>query len=170
MTGFRVAYGGAQALYGIAPDLTCLGKIIGGGLPVGAYGGRARHHGPHRAPGAGLPGRDPLGQPAGHGGRHRHPEAAPEEGLLREAGKEERPAHAPAWRRRPPEAGIPAQVDHVGSMLGLFFCAETGKELRRRQEERPSALLDVLPGHARRGRLHRAVPVRSALPVRGPYR
>ena len=40
MTGFRVAAGGAQALYGVTPDLTCLGKIIGGGLPVGAYGGR----------------------------------------------------------------------------------------------------------------------------------
>jgi len=39
ITGFRVAYGGAQALYGVRPDLTCLGKIIGGGLPVGAYGG-----------------------------------------------------------------------------------------------------------------------------------
>ncbi|MCP5464026.1 MAG: glutamate-1-semialdehyde 2,1-aminomutase [Deltaproteobacteria bacterium] len=41
MTGFRVALGGAQELYGITPDLTCFGKIIGGGLPVGAYGGRA---------------------------------------------------------------------------------------------------------------------------------
>lgn len=40
MTGFRVAYGGAQSIYGITPDLTCLGKIIGGGLPVGAYGGK----------------------------------------------------------------------------------------------------------------------------------
>ena len=40
ITGFRVAYGGAQTMYGITPDLTCLGKIIGGGLPVGAYGGR----------------------------------------------------------------------------------------------------------------------------------
>jgi glutamate-1-semialdehyde 2,1-aminomutase len=40
MTGFRVAYGGAQELYGITPDLTTLGKIIGGGLPVGAYGGQ----------------------------------------------------------------------------------------------------------------------------------
>jgi glutamate-1-semialdehyde 2,1-aminomutase len=40
MTGFRVAYGGAQEFYGIRPDLTTLGKIIGGGLPVGAYGGR----------------------------------------------------------------------------------------------------------------------------------
>ena len=41
MTGFRLAPGGAQALYGVRPDLTCLGKIVGGGLPVGAYGGRA---------------------------------------------------------------------------------------------------------------------------------
>ena len=41
MTGFRVAYGGAQSLFGIEPDLTTLGKIVGGGLPVGAYGGRA---------------------------------------------------------------------------------------------------------------------------------
>ncbi|MBM3934342.1 MAG: glutamate-1-semialdehyde-2,1-aminomutase [SAR202 cluster bacterium] len=40
ITGFRVGYGGAQALYGVKPDITCLGKIIGGGMPVGAYGGR----------------------------------------------------------------------------------------------------------------------------------
>lgn len=40
ITGFRLAYGGAQELFGITPDLTCLGKIIGGGLPVGAYGGK----------------------------------------------------------------------------------------------------------------------------------
>jgi len=42
ITGFRVAYGGAQELYGIKADMTCLGKIIGGGLPVGAYGGREK--------------------------------------------------------------------------------------------------------------------------------
>jgi len=42
MTGFRVAYGGAQEFYGIKPDMTCLGKVIGGGLPVGAYGGKKR--------------------------------------------------------------------------------------------------------------------------------
>ncbi|HBC56382.1 MAG TPA: aspartate aminotransferase family protein, partial [Gammaproteobacteria bacterium] len=40
MTGFRVALGGAQSLYGVTPDLTTLGKVIGGGLPVGAFGGR----------------------------------------------------------------------------------------------------------------------------------
>ena len=45
ITGFRVAWGGAQARYGVRPDLTCLGKIIGGGLPVGAYGGSPRAHG-----------------------------------------------------------------------------------------------------------------------------
>lgn len=43
MTGFRVAYGGAQELYGIQPDLTCLGKIIGGGLPLAAYGGKEEY-------------------------------------------------------------------------------------------------------------------------------
>ena len=41
MTGFRISYGGAQARFGITPDLTTMGKVIGGGLPVGAYGGRA---------------------------------------------------------------------------------------------------------------------------------
>src|SRR6185295_17898982 len=41
ISGFRAAPGGAQAVFGVRPDLTCLGKIIGGGLPVGAYGGRA---------------------------------------------------------------------------------------------------------------------------------
>ncbi|NDD22368.1 MAG: glutamate-1-semialdehyde 2,1-aminomutase, partial [Synechococcaceae bacterium WBA_3_309] len=41
MTGFRIAYGGAQAKFGVTPDLTTMGKVIGGGLPVGAYGGRA---------------------------------------------------------------------------------------------------------------------------------
>ncbi len=40
MTGFRVALGGAQDYYDVQPDLTCLGKIIGGGMPVGAFGGR----------------------------------------------------------------------------------------------------------------------------------
>src|SRR5205085_10799465 len=41
MTGFRLSLGGAQQRFGIRPDLTCFGKIIGGGLPVGAFGGRA---------------------------------------------------------------------------------------------------------------------------------
>ena len=65
MTGFRVAFGGAQALYGIRPDLTTLGKVIGGGLPIGAYGGRADIMRLRVAPRAGLPGGHALGQSAG---------------------------------------------------------------------------------------------------------
>jgi len=53
MSGFRVHLGGAQALYDVCPDLTCLGKVIGGGLPVGAYGGRADLMG-HVAPEGGV--------------------------------------------------------------------------------------------------------------------
>ena len=57
MTGFRVAYGGAQSVFGIKPDLTTLGKVIGGGLPVGAYGGRAEIMDQMLARGQGLSGR-----------------------------------------------------------------------------------------------------------------
>ena len=52
MSGFRVDPGGAQALYGVIPDLTCLGKVIGGGLPVGAYGRSSRYHASCRSEGA----------------------------------------------------------------------------------------------------------------------
>src|SRR5258707_7003764 len=65
MTGFRVALGGAQALYGVRPDLTTLGKIIGGGMPVGAFGGRRDAMERLRPFGsiypAGTPVRDPVG-------------------------------------------------------------------------------------------------------------
>src|SRR5439155_1152365 len=63
ITGFRVAYGGAQELYGVRPDLTCLGKVIGGGLPVGAYGGSAADE-PRGAARRRLSGRHAVGQPA----------------------------------------------------------------------------------------------------------
>ena len=67
MTGFRLALGGAQELYGIRPDLTCLGKIVGGGLPGRGLRRPRRHHGHRRARGPGLPGGHALGQPAGDG-------------------------------------------------------------------------------------------------------
>ena len=72
ISGFRAAYGGAQSLYGVTPDLTCLGKIIGGGLPVAAYGGAAGGHGGRRAAGSGLSGRDALREPPRHERRHRN--------------------------------------------------------------------------------------------------
>ena len=63
ISGFRAAAGGAQSVFDVSPDLTCLGKIIGGGLPVGAYGGRADVMSLVAPAGPGLPGRHALGQP-----------------------------------------------------------------------------------------------------------
>ena len=70
ISGFRVAYGGAQTLYGITPDLTVLGKIIGGGLPVGAYGGRKEIMDLMAPVGAGLSGRNVVGKPLSRVRRH----------------------------------------------------------------------------------------------------
>ena len=69
MTGFRVALGGAQQRFGIRPDLTTLGKIIGGGLPIGAYGGRADIMHKIAPARSGLSGGNAFGQSAGGGRR-----------------------------------------------------------------------------------------------------
>ncbi|MBI2829673.1 MAG: glutamate-1-semialdehyde 2,1-aminomutase, partial [Chloroflexi bacterium] len=120
ITGFRVHYSGAQSLYGIVPDLTCLGKIIGGGLPVGAYGGR-REIMEMMAPvgkvyQAGTLSGNPLAMTAGietlkvlrKPGTYDLLEArsaALEKGIKDAATK----------------AGIPAQVSRVASLLTFFF-------------------------------------------------
>jgi glutamate-1-semialdehyde 2,1-aminomutase len=123
MTGFRVAYGGAQRLYRIRPDLTTLGKIIGGGLPVGAYGGQAAlmdlvaPAGPVYQ--AGTLSGNPLAVAAGlktleilrRPGLYERLEALTEKlvvGLTTEAVK----------------AGVPLTVNHVGSMFTPFFTAQ----------------------------------------------
>ena len=115
MTGFRVAFGGAQQRYGIRPDLTTLGKVIGGGLPIGAYGGRTDIMSKVAPAGPDLPGGHALRQSAGGGRGTRH--AAPPEGAsgnLRAAGS----ARRGTVRRRLP-AGI--TVNRVGSMFTFFF-------------------------------------------------
>ena len=70
ISGFRVQYGGAQTLFGITPDLTVLGKIIGGGLPVGAYGGRRGVMKSDRTIRSGVSGGHVIGQSPGRDGRH----------------------------------------------------------------------------------------------------
>ena len=123
ITGFRVACGGAQALYGITPDLTCLGKIIGGGLPVGAYGGR-REIMEMMAPvgpvyQAGTLSGNPLVMTAGietikvlsQPGVYHQLEARSsslEEGLVKAAS----------------EAGIGLHISRVASLLTIFFTAK----------------------------------------------
>jgi glutamate-1-semialdehyde 2,1-aminomutase len=123
MTGFRLGKGGAQALYGIRPDLTCLGKIIGGGLPVGAYGGprsimeQVAPLGPVYQ--AGTLSGNPLAMRAGietlrlldEPGFYERLEA---KGKQLETGLQELAA----------KAGVPLQCQRVGSMCTAFFAEQ----------------------------------------------
>jgi len=120
MTGFRVAHGGAQSLYGISPDVTCLGKIMGGGLPVGAYGGR-REIMEHIAPQgpvyqAGTLSGNPLAMAAGIATLTQLKEPGFYDNLDEKAGR-----LAAGLEKAGKKAGINIMVDRVGSMLGLFF-------------------------------------------------
>ena len=119
VTGFRVAPGGAQSLYGVVPDLTCLGKIIGGGLPIGAYaGGRALMEmvapaGPVYQ--AGTLSGNPLAVAAGLATIGQLDESAYRR--LEEAGRHV----ASVIRRGAQAAGVPVTINRVGSMWTAFF-------------------------------------------------
>jgi len=120
MTGFRVARGGAQSVYGILPDLTCLGKIIGGGLPVGAYGGK-REIMEHVAPQgpvyqAGTLSGNPLAMAAGIATLRLLNEPGFYETLDKKADR-----LATGLEMAAENAGIDVRVDRAGSMLGFFF-------------------------------------------------
>lgn len=122
MTGFRVAFGGAQARFNIKPDITTLGKIVGGGLPVGAYGGRAEIMN-HILPAgdvfqAGTLSGNPLATAAGCATLKVLKEAPPYEQLETLAAQLEA-----GLRDAATTAGIPHTVARVGSMLTLFFNA-----------------------------------------------
>ena len=122
MTAFRVAFGGAQALYGITPDLTCVGKVVGGGLPAAAFGGRAdvmdrlaplgpvyqagTLSGNPLAMAAGLKAMDILGRPGTYE-------------RLEQLGARLEAALSAAAR----DAGLAWCINRVGSMLTLFFTA-----------------------------------------------
>ncbi len=120
ITGFRLAYGGAQQVYGVKPDLTCLGKIIGGGLPVGAFGGRAdvmdriAPLGPVYQ--AGTLSGNPLAVTAGLAILKLLRVSNPYEELERRSEKLEK-----GLREAAVEAGIPSTVNRAGSMLTAFF-------------------------------------------------
>ena len=123
ITGFRVAYGGAQARYGVAPDLTCLGKIIGGGLPVGAYGGRRgimelmAPVGPVYQ--AGTLSGNPLAMSAGIAMLQALQRPGVYDELERKAARLGDGLAAAAA-----EVGIPTCATRVGSMLTLFFTGQ----------------------------------------------
>ncbi len=120
MTGFRVAYGGAQTLYGIAPDLTCFGKVIGGGLPVGAYGGKKEIMSQIAPQGpvyqAGTLSGNPIAMIAGIATLEQLKKEGVYESLAEKSSRLATGLAAAAQK-----SGIAARVDHVGSMLGMFF-------------------------------------------------
>ena len=132
MTGFRVAAGGAQELYGIRPDLTTLGKVIGGGLPVGAYGGRAEIMDRVAPAGpvyqAGTLSGNPLAVAAGLA-------------TLRRIEKENPYPKLEALGARL-EAGLTmpgVRVNRVGSMFTVFFTEPERRRLRTRRRPPTSA-------------------------------
>ncbi len=120
MTGFRVHPGGAQALYGIRPDLTVLGKVVGGGLPVGVYGGRrdimelVAPQGPVYQ--AGTLSGNPLAMAAGIAALDVLRDPSVWQKLDRAGDRLVEGLAAAAA-----EAGVPVQCRRVGAMLGLFF-------------------------------------------------
>lgn len=120
VTGFRVAYRGAQERFGVVPDLTCLGKVIGGGLPVGAYGGRAEIMervaplGPVYQ--AGTLAGNPLAMSAGIATLRALARPGTYEGLERAAA-----ALARGLEETAVAAEVPVQVNRVGSALTVFF-------------------------------------------------
>jgi glutamate-1-semialdehyde 2,1-aminomutase len=132
MTGFRVAYGGARERFNVVPDLTTLGKVIGGGLPVGAYGGRRdlmqmiAPVGPVYQ--AGTLSGNPLAMAAGIATLDSlttglHDEIAARTAMLVQGLREI------AARRR-----IPLTADHAGSMWGFFFSAEPVRSFAQAKE------------------------------------
>ena len=120
MSGFRVDLGGAQARYGVTPDITCLGKVIGGGMPVGAFGGR-REIMEQLAPlGAVYQAGTLAGNPVTMAAGLKTLEVLSRPGVFQ--GLEETTRNlAEGLRERARRAGVPVQVNQMGGMLGLFF-------------------------------------------------
>jgi glutamate-1-semialdehyde 2,1-aminomutase len=122
MTGFRLSLGGAQQILGITPDLTTLGKIVGGGLPLGAYGGR-RDVMDHVLPAgrvfqAGTLSGNPLAVAAGTATLEELREHPPYDALERHGARLES-----GFRDAATRSGLPVWIARVGSMMTMFFQA-----------------------------------------------
>jgi glutamate-1-semialdehyde 2,1-aminomutase len=129
MTGFRVSYGGAQGLFKIDPDITCLGKIIGGGLPVGAYGGKRKFMEQIAPSGpvyqAGTLSGNPLAMAAGRATLKILQRPGVYENLEKKTLR-----LAEGMKKLAAEAGLPVAVNMIGAMFSVFFTAEEVKDFR----------------------------------------
>lgn len=129
MTGFRVSYGGAQGRFGIDPDLTCLGKVIGGGLPVGAFGGKKKYmdqvapNGPIYQ--AGTLSGNPLAMTAGLTTLKLLQKPGVYEELERKTSY-----LATGLAKIAEECGIPIWINSIGAMFSAFFTKQPVKDFR----------------------------------------
>ena len=157
MTGFRVDRGGAQSFLGVSPDLTCLGKVVGGGLPVGVYGGKAeymRHISPLGAVyQAGTLSGNPLATAAGIKTLELLEAPGVFEGVERRAAE-----IAEGLEALVREGGHRAVVQRAGTMFTLFFSEKPVRNFEDAQQA----------DHARFGRFHQAMLARGVyLPPSG---
>ena len=168
ISGFRIGTGGAQGWSGVAPDLTCLGKIIGGGLPVGAYGGREElmrlvaPSGPVYQ--AGTLSGNPLAMTAGLWSLKRLSKGL--YGSSSDLGARLAEGLADAARR----AGVALQVNGIGSALTPFFTSAPVRNYQTRTPLRYGEVRRLLQGDARARRLSAALTVRSLVPVGRAHR
>jgi glutamate-1-semialdehyde 2,1-aminomutase len=129
MTGFRVAPGGAQQAFDLDPDITCLGKVIGGGLPVGAYAGKRAVMETVAPAGtmyqAGTLSGNPLAMAAGLATITELTREGVFEGIAAQASK-----LAEGLRAVMTEYNVPAQVGQAGTMFGFYFLREAGAHIR----------------------------------------
>lgn len=127
MTGFRVALGGAQQHYGIKPDLTTLGKVVGGGLPVGAFGGRKDVMNSIAPLGpvyqAGTLSGNPVAMAAGLATLKLVQQPGFHDRLSQQTAK-----LANGLKQKADAAGIPMSINYVGGMFGFFFTEEDNIE------------------------------------------
>jgi glutamate-1-semialdehyde 2,1-aminomutase len=129
ITGFRVGIHGAQGVWGLEPDLTCLGKVIGGGLPLGAYGGKravmemVAPAGPVYQ--AGTLSGNPLATTAGLATLETLLEPGTFDAIASSAS-----AVAAGIQRLADNAGLPIQVGQYGTIFGFYFLKEAGTEIR----------------------------------------
>ena len=169
ISGFRASAGGAQALFGVAPDLTCLGKIIGGGLPVGAYGGRAdimdmvAPAGPVYQ--AGTLSGNPVAMTAGLWALKRLTPRLYKDLARRGSQLGGRPRRRGARRQ-----ACRCRSTRSGRCVTPFFTAAPVRDYDSALTANTTAYAAFFRGMLARGRLSAAVTVRGVVSVGGPHR
>ena len=168
ITGFRVGTGGAQGWSDVIPDLTCLGKIIGGGLPVGAYGGRedlmrlVAPSGPVYQ--AGTLSGNPLAMTAGLWSLKRLTKR-----LYQQLSRTGRSAGGRDWRRRP-SSWRRGSSERARLRVHAVFHIEPSAQLPIGASRRYGSIRRVLQRHARARRLSATLAIRGLVSFRSPYR